>query len=334
MTDPGSIANAYPREGLDAVWDEIRQLRELVRQGQTAKVGNAMTVDGAPGITIAEGGGLTVQDGGGIEIDDGGGLTIDDGGGITVNDGGAVTLHGTGGLTVDDGGSIEVDDGGGINVNDGGDVTLKDGASLEVEDGGDINLRDGGTLRLFDSLGNRILLAGYSPSTGHSGLVTVRADGTVSFQADNSGFVGIIDRSANIIVSDDATSGVGLATPHLCGSTLQDTNVLNWPATTASSWTTIASCFLERQNPRIAWTIALSAYSTGVTGEFRLMVNGTRVGSVQSVTFATVYWSDVDDWPGGTDIFGDYYVELQAQITAGGPGTAAGIGMRMRGDQS
>lgn len=71
MTAPGLLSNAVPEDGLAAVWAELRQLRELVQQQQTAKVGNRMVVDGPPGIVVSGGGGITVDDDGNITLNGG-----------------------------------------------------------------------------------------------------------------------------------------------------------------------------------------------------------------------------------------------------------------------
>lgn len=112
MSNPGSINNVVEKEGLAAVWDAIRQLREEVRQSQTAKVGNRLSVDGAPGILVTGGGGITVRDGGGIEIDDGGDINLV--GGDLVANGGVLQSGnfeaGVAGWQLKPGGNVEVND--------------------------------------------------------------------------------------------------------------------------------------------------------------------------------------------------------------------------------
>lgn len=270
MTRPGSIGSIVP-PGDDDVYRQLAELKRQIAELRTAKVGNAMTVDGAPGITVKNHGGILIKDGGG----------------------------------------------------------------LSINDGGDIAINDGGTLSIYDASGRLAVLAGFAAVSGHTGFATQRPDGSASFQADDSagGFVGIFDRAGNIVVSDDATSGAGLASPHLALGELMDTNVATWPATSAGAFTTIAQCVIERQNPKLAWTIAIAAYGAGVTGQFKLLLNGTQIGSTQSVTNTVAYWSDTDTWPGGTSIFADYSLELQARVSAGA-GTAAAQQYRLRGVQT
>lgn len=118
MSQPGLLSNIIPEEGLAAVWAELRQLRELVGQMQTAKVGNRLAVDGAPGIIVKNGGGIAVQGGGSITLDGGdlsvvdGDITLD-GGDLIANDGVLRSenfLHGSTGWRLQPGGNVEVND--------------------------------------------------------------------------------------------------------------------------------------------------------------------------------------------------------------------------------
>ena len=131
------------------------------------------------------------------------------------------------------------------------------------------------------------------------------------------------DRSGNNVFSDDTVGGVGLARPHLATGQLANTNVSTWPATTAGTWTTIAAGYVEVQQPRLSWVFQIFA-PTSVTGQFRLRVNGTQVGTTQTVannTFST--WGDTQSLPAGSAFGSLASVTLEAQVTAGAGTIAA-----------
>jgi hypothetical protein len=88
MTNPGSINNILPRSESWIV-KELKELRRMIQQLATARVGNRMTVDGKPGISIVNGGGVTVFDGGSFTM-------ATPSGNIVVNAGQAVIPDGTG----------------------------------------------------------------------------------------------------------------------------------------------------------------------------------------------------------------------------------------------
>lgn len=132
------------------------------------------------------------------------------------------------------------------------------------------------------------------------------------------------DRSSNIVVADDTTSGSGLARPHLTGPSLVNTNVTTWPTTTATTWTTISEALFERQHPKLSWSIQTYA-SASTTGQFRLLVNNQQVGTTQTVSNNSLgSWADTEVWPSSVTSFGTLAtIQLQAQVTAGTGSAAA-----------
>lgn len=210
---------------------------------------------------------------------------------------------------------------------------------------GGITITNSGSLKVVDANGVTIGLLGalpaaYNEASGpQPGFQLQREDGsTALFLGDLSPLTPpfkqsfqVMDRARNVIFADDANSGVGLARPHLSVGPLTNTNIATWPATTAGTWTTIASCYFEVQQPRLNWGLDLFA-PAGVTGQFRLTINTTQIGSTQTVTNAAALWSDVQPVVGLA--FGAAaFLELQAQVTAGA-GTISAQQLFLEGTQS
>lgn len=221
-----------------------------------------------------------------------------------------------------------------------------------IQQGG-IQIVQGGTVKVVDANGNVTAIIGalpaaYNRSDGspQPGLMFSRPDGTTALLLGDrnatvppySAAFQVIDRlGGRVVLSDDTNSGHGLATPHVLHSPLQDTNVTTWPSTTATSWTTIANGLAEMQNPKLQWQIALSA-DAGTTAQFRLMGNGTQLGTTQTVvgggSGVITYWQPASvNMPAGVSI-GDFLsLSLDAQRTAG-TGSARAVCIWLSGMQS
>lgn len=214
---------------------------------------------------------------------------------------------------------------------------------------GGIQVTGGGTLTVVDTDGRTVAVLGALPTqynradgSRQPGLVFYREDGsTAVFLGDANPTVSpfqqalqITDRAGRAVLADDTNSGHGLANPHITGCTLQDTNTATWPATTAATWTTIAYGYYEVQNPLLSWSFGLQA-DTGTTGQFRLLVNSSQVGTTQTVTAGFATWSPlpVSLVAAGNAIGSIPLIELQAQRTAG-TGTVRGVCLYMSGAQS
>lgn len=212
-------------------------------------------------------------------------------------------------------------------------LRIKGGANLEIDDGGDINVNDGGEVNVVGGLivayaadGNTpIVVLGTSPFDATlKGFETYRSDGSLMLIAEtgpavaHGGFFGVLDRNGRIIMSDDAASGHGLATPHVGAAILLSNDVTTWPKTTSGSWTEISRGFLEIQNPRVQWFIEHGC-DGGVTGQVRLKLNGTQIGSTQASPGGSITgWQASDDVPSlATNIGQIAYVTLEAQILSG-----------------
>jgi hypothetical protein len=126
-----------------------------------------------------------------------------------------------------------------------------------------------------------------------------RQDGSLAisaFASDGSGanqFVALWDASGNIVMSDDAASGVGLARPYLpvaLGPAF-DAGWDYWPRTTSATMQELWGGQIYRQQPRLVVVIRASSDVSGTTGQVQLTVNGVAQGSPQSVGFVAAYYT-------------------------------------------
>jgi hypothetical protein len=208
-------------------------------------------------------------------------------------------------------------------------------------------LANDGSLTMKSTAGTTVLYAGQAAIPDGSGRLQevfelYRDDGSIALALGDFGTVydhahqqalQWYDRSGRIVLADDTTSAHGLAAPHLATSgTLVNTNTSTWPATTSSGFTTIANGEVELHNPKLKWTITLMADS-GVTAEFQMLINGTQIGTTQTVTSGFSTWTATNQSLGGLLPGGTYLVELQAKVTAGS-GSARAQCLQITGDQS
>lgn len=224
------------------------------------------------------------------------------------------------------GASIEVDNGGGINVNDGGEITTVGGIIVAYAE-------DGVT---------PVVAFGTSPFDGTlRGLVAYRQDGSPMLSTETGpsvaagGFFAVIDRNGRIVLSDDAVSGHGLAAPHLGGAFLSSNDVTTWAKTTSGAFTEIARGYYEVQNPRVQWVIEHGC-DGGTTGEIRVKINGSQVGSTQTSPDGVIsQWFDTgEDIPSLASVIGGVLpVTLEARTTSGGGNVYARL-LLLRGQQS
>lgn len=141
------------------------------------------------------------------------------------------------------------------------------------------------------------------------------------------------DAYGHELISDDVLTG-GLARPWLTMLAPADTAHARWPQTTATAWTTVARSQNPLWQPRMRLLIATASSSSTVSGQVRVLVNGTPWGdpvntgsnldrtdlTVPADTFASAF---------GTP----FTVEIQAIVT-GGTGTVYAQTVAMYGTQS
>ncbi|MFF2777864.1 hypothetical protein ACFVU3_23460 [Streptomyces sp. NPDC058052] len=121
------------------------------------------------------------------------------------------------------------------------------------------------------------------------------------------------DAYGHEVLSDDIVTG-GLARPWLPMLPPQDMASANWPATSATTWTTIA----QSQNPIWQPKMRLRMYtrvSSGAAGQIRVMVGGVPFGP--TVTAGGVFdHTDLVTTTMQADFGKDLNVEIHAMVTS------------------
>ena len=155
-----------------------------------------------------------------------------------------------------------------------------------------------------------------------NGMVTYRPDGSGSMTVGNKG-VGLLDKNGSVIWSESETTFGGIKTPQLFIGGGSNTNAATWPGTNTAAWTTVWSAVAPINQPMIAWSAQAFAPS-GVTGQFRITVNGTSVVSWSAASgFASSAASA--NVPAGLSWGQPYTINLDAQVTAGAGTVSASL---------
>lgn len=292
MFQPGSISNIVPP--LNQYDALLRMIRDL--QGEVAALRTARTLENA----IISRGGLSVQ-----------------GGTIRILD-----LDGT---------VLATFDADGISLNDGGDMTVKQGGTIvAVDEDGHVVARIGA------------LPSAYNRSDGSTqpGIALYREDGSLAaLLGDRNPMTPpyrqafqLLDRAGNIVVADDTNSGAGLAVPYVGLDRPADMNTAMWPGTAETSWTPIASCYLQRQNPGFAWSLYTVSDLPDTTGNVRITIDGTVIATSPDVTDFAV-WAASYYWPAGWTFQSTATLAIEAIRTAG-TGNVRATTLQLTGVQS
>lgn len=176
---------------------------------------------------------------------------------------------------------------------------------------GGLKITKGGRLATETPDGQRVLDSGaisnasynHVDGTPQQALFIRREDGSAAlsvFASAGSGarqFLALWDASGTIIVSDDAISGVGLARPYLpvTLSPAIGTGWDYWPRTTASTMGDLLVGQIYRQQPQLAVVVVAATDTAGTTGQLQLTVNGTAVGSAQTVSTTAGFFTFTAD---------------------------------------
>lgn len=211
--------------------------------------------------------------------------------------------------------------------------------------GGGLTIK-GGFLKLQapGATNDTVFVGGVTPNAPDGslqpGFVLRRNDGTVAFiLRDGSPLTDgyfqhwtWYDRAGNVVVSEDATSGQGLATPYLPIPLYPGLSVAGLPAATmSSSFTALWVARAPKQQPRLALGFLASA-PAGTTAEVRLMVGSTQVGSTVTVTGGTLTDTTIIGAVTGAHM-SEMRVNLEARM-ASGLGAVQVFPVRCEGRQS
>jgi hypothetical protein len=159
----------------------------------------------------------------------------------------------------------------------------------------------GGSVQVIDRSGNLIaylgeLLPAAPDGNPQPGLYFRRQDGTLAFAIfdplpDIDGynqFWSLWDRSANLIMSEDTTSGQGLARPYLPIPWV-DVRSSTWPVTTSASMVDAQFTVYDKQHPYVeVWIQA--APDAATVGEWQLVQTSTVIGAAVQVTGPAVQY--------------------------------------------
>ena len=172
---------------------------------------------------------------------------------------------------------------------------------------GDITLQ-GGTLRVRNQDGTYVAKIGYLGIIAGNpiyGAQFYRPDGTeaIIIYGDATGFaqyIGYKDKAGHLIFSDDDNSGQGLSMPWLSYSNPMPLQTSLWPATTnTGAFDPVAqtTAFVSHS----AIYVVAEFFGNGGTGNGRVTVNGTQVGSTVvinngSITSVVVNSVQIPGW--------------------------------------
>lgn len=176
--------------------------------------------------------------------------------------------------------------------------------SLETQNrlsAGTIGGVSGGSVQVVDRAGGLIAYIGeFAPNAPDGnpqpGLYFRRQDGTLAFAIFDplplvdgyNQFWSLWDRTGNLIMSEDTTSGQGLARPYLPIPWI-DVRTSTWPVTTSASMVDAQFCLHNKQHPFVeVWIQAAPDAST--VGEYQLVQGSTVIGAATQITGAAVQY--------------------------------------------
>lgn len=193
------------------------------------------------------------------------------------------------------------------------------GGSLKVKDGAEFSV-------LHEGTGTWLLHVGIGALNKYF-LTIRRDDGTVAFEIgttlSGAQFWSNWDRAGNIVASDDAVSGNGLARPWLSipavnvlSTSIPMSNSASYISTQSSGWVLGQQPYLELQ--------CLLRSDSGGAGNARYTVNGSPVGSTMSIGAGAFSWQAAQAIANPVGYNAYMRVELQVQLT-NGVGSVGGV---------
>jgi hypothetical protein len=148
----------------------------------------------------------------------------------------------------------------------------------------------------------------------------VRVDGSTALKlgqtVGGSQYIALLDRQGNTVVSDDTSTGQGLARPWLPVPWQEEAAT----STSGTTFVTTSTATLYKQHPRMNLEVLVTAPAS-VTAEYRVLANNdgptatlVTASAVGAVTRQRDLW-DALDVPG---VFGErVLLELQVRVAAG-----------------
>jgi hypothetical protein len=161
----------------------------------------------------------------------------------------------------------------------------------------------GGLLRVLTPNGREMLRVGQYPAFGDTEAVVFRESGELAFAVYNGGqgagspqFWSLWDRASNIVASDDAVSGQGLARPYL-PIRFASLDMSNASGTTSGTFTDLEQALAFKQHPKVNVTAPVIG-DAGTAGEFRLWdaTHSVQLGSTFTLSagaFTYASWTGI-----------------------------------------
>ena len=176
-------------------------------------------------------------------------------------------------------------------VVDGGNITVKNG-SIYIEGLGRIDVQNGGSLLLKDTQGRNVMYVGGFDSGGF-GLAVYRSTGGSALTiADEDADPNtetpqrfrVQDRNAKKLLVEDS-QGDGSEWP-MAPILFGRTDYTTWASTDSASFVELVDGRAYRHARRAFVRVRHTTDAADTTGELRLMLGGTQVGSTLTVGFA------------------------------------------------
>lgn len=193
-----------------------------------------------------------------------------------------------------------------------------------------------GSFRFLDDAGNERIYFGplfYGPSQAGVGFQFRRHNGPVVLSLEGSDpadqFIAIRDEQNNIIFSDDAASGQGLARPYIPIPFVSHSVVVPTDTTTSATFTGLLSARYKKQHPKLYAQVLCRASDGTTSGEVRIIkVSGAvQIGGTGTIGLGA--YGLVAIGPG--DVPGGHLEEMELEVQARRTAGAGTIGVRMFG---
>lgn len=205
-------------------------------------------------------------------------------------------------------------------------------ASAVIRRGG-LTLLDDAFIRMVDDNGDEIVYIG--PDNEGKQIIRIRREGGAdvlyTYTAGGRQFWALTDNTRQIVFSDDAVSGQGIARPWIPIPVIT-TRFDELPSTDAPDWDLLqTTVFRPKQQP--FWKVTLKHCSTAAdtSGEARLVLDGVQVGEIIPVQWFNS-WVDVGPFPIPGTHMSLHQLELFARRTSGTG--RVGANMLVEGQQS
>lgn len=199
-------------------------------------------------------------------------------------------------------------------------TTISGGAGLTVKDGGRFTVVDpGGTV--IAEFGALPQLPPRAPGQPQVGWILRRDNGEWAGYCYTNVEGGVqswnwTDRSRNVVLADDAFSGVGLARPYIPIPVVPN-SLNNGQTTSSTSYTDLWRSNFIRQHPNLRVTLTYDTSDAPTTGDVRVTIDGTPVGVVKNATNGPAESTQIIDITGIGSHVTAHDLTVQARRTAG-----------------